>query len=80
MLHLEFHLFCKALVQCGGMSEMEPGSQREDSKEGGAAAFHEGQLDHFEESKELLSLVKALPTVYNELRNRELSEERFTCE
>lgn len=37
-------------------------------------------LDHFTESEELLSLVNTLPHVYMELRSREKSEERFTCE
>lgn len=37
-------------------------------------------LDHFAESGELFSLVTALPQVYEELRSREKSEERFTGE
>ena len=37
-------------------------------------------LDHFAESEELQSLVSTLPQVYNELRSRERSEERFTSE
>lgn len=37
-------------------------------------------LDHFAESEELLSLVSTLPQVYDELRGRERSEERFTSE
>lgn len=37
-------------------------------------------LDHCAESEELVSLVSALPQVCGELRDREASEERFTCE
>ncbi len=35
-------------------------------------------FNHFGESGELLSLVRALPQVCGELRSREKSEERFT--
>ena len=53
------------------------GLRGEDTGEGGAVAYG-GLLDHFAESKELMSLIRALPAVYDVLRNREMSEERFT--
>lgn len=46
----------------------------------GGAVGYGTVLDHFAESEELLSLVAALPHVYEELRSREKSEERFTSE
>ncbi len=60
------------------VKEFLPGSG-EDTGEGGAVAYG-ANLDHLAENKELMSLVMALPAVYKELRNRELSEERFTRE
>ena len=56
-----------------------PGYRGEDTGEGGAVSYG-ANLDHLAESKELISLAMALPAVYKELRNREMSEERFTRE
>ena len=46
----------------------------------GAAVSCGGDRDLLADTKELLSLAAALPVVFRELRNREMSEERFTGE
>ena len=58
-----------------GTERATPPKSMADSTE--SVAFG-GVYDHFMEHKEVLSLIDTLPRVFNDLRSREMSQERLT--